>query len=120
VGQGEQVQGCRNDRRRVEQEQLHQGCVLGLFFIIYARIAFSRSLWYCFWPSIADFSMMPAEERTGVKHRNEFVEEGQDPDASAAIEDAQAHADDSSAESDGDEAAASPFRGRCGTASGLR
>jgi hypothetical protein len=39
-------------------------------------------------------------------HRNEFVEEGQDPDASAAIEDAQAHADDSSAESDGDEAAA--------------
>jgi hypothetical protein len=35
-----------------------------------------------------------------VPHRNEFVEEGQDPDASAAIEDAQAHADDSSAESE--------------------
>lgn len=39
-------------------------------------------------------------------HRNEFVEEGQDPDASAATEDAQAHADDSAADSDGDEAAA--------------
>ena len=48
-------------------------------------------------------------------HRNEFVEEGQDPDAPTATEDAHDHGDESAADSDGDEASAAAAAAKNGS-----